>query len=196
MRAYARASSMIVGHPHLARRAISRTRMAPPPYCGMNAITNPSCRTLKSPTRNSATSGARMSSARAGAIRRIVRTMPTSSATLVRGPVGLGALHALKRSAEEAATALCGHDPGPHLPRRIVAHVLRMSAFEIGHPVLLNVLMKADDATWQRRAVGESYSHFSRLLIGTLSATGVPSCSSRSSRRVLCPSLSSDGSAL
>ena len=38
------------------------------------------------------------------------------------------------------------HDPGTILPGGIVTDMLRVSAFEIGNPVLFAVLMEADDA--------------------------------------------------
>jgi len=36
-------------------------------------------------------------------------------------------------------------DPWPVLPRRVVADVLRVSAFEISNPVALSILVEADD---------------------------------------------------
>ena len=47
--------------------------------------------------------------------------------------------------AQMTLAPLGGHDPGPLLPRRIVTNVLGMSALEIGDPVRLGVLVKADD---------------------------------------------------
>jgi hypothetical protein len=39
-----------------------------------------------------------------------------------------------------------GQNPGPHLPRRRVAHVLSMSTLEFRDPVLFYILTKSDDA--------------------------------------------------
>jgi hypothetical protein len=49
-----------------------------------------------------------------------------------------------------------GGNPWTHLPRRIVADVLAVSTLQVGHPMLLGVLMKADDSTRNRRTVGKS----------------------------------------
>jgi hypothetical protein len=43
--------------------------------------------------------------------------------------------------------AMSRDDPGADLPRRIVAHVLGMSALQVGHPLPFVILMKSDDAT-------------------------------------------------
>jgi len=40
---------------------------------------------------------------------------------------------------------LSGCDPLTHLPGRIVPHMLRVTALQVSHPVVLVVLMKADD---------------------------------------------------
>ena len=51
----------------------------------------------------------------------------------------------LERRADARTAALDGNDPWPHLPGRIVSHVLRMAALELGHPVPFVVLSEADD---------------------------------------------------
>ncbi len=56
------------------------------------------------------------------------------------------ALAARQRGAEPSRPPFGRQDPGVHLPRRRVADVLGVSAFELGDPVLLRVLSKADDA--------------------------------------------------
>jgi hypothetical protein len=55
------------------------------------------------------------------------------------------ALAARQRGAEPSRPPFGRQDPGAHLPRRRVANVLRMPAFELGDPVLFQVLSKADD---------------------------------------------------
>ena len=50
--------------------------------------------------------------------------------------------------------ALRGDDPGPVLPGGIVPDVLGMATFEVGDPVAMFVLVKADDAALDRRLVG------------------------------------------
>jgi hypothetical protein len=56
------------------------------------------------------------------------------------------ALAARQRGAEPSRAPFWRQDPGAYLPRRRVANVLRVSAFELGDPVLFLVLSKADDA--------------------------------------------------
>jgi hypothetical protein len=57
------------------------------------------------------------------------------------------ALPARQRGAEPSRASFGRQDPGTHLPRRRVANMLRVSAFELGDPVLFQVLAKADDAS-------------------------------------------------
>ena len=47
--------------------------------------------------------------------------------------------------AQVLLAALLFDDPGAQRPRRIVAHVLAVAAGQIGDPVFLLILMKADD---------------------------------------------------
>ena len=56
------------------------------------------------------------------------------------------ALPARQRCAEPSSAPFGRQDPGAYLPGRRVSNVLRMSACELGDPVLLRVLPKADDA--------------------------------------------------
>ena len=59
----------------------------------------------------------------------------------------LNTFHAFKRCAQEScATRFC-YDPRPVLPWRVVPNMLRVTTFQIGHPVLLFVLMKPENAT-------------------------------------------------
>jgi hypothetical protein len=62
----------------------------------------------------------------------------------VRHSIACGAvqLYANKRPA-----GLFRRHPGPVLPRRIVPHVLTVSALEVRDPVMFEVLMKTDDLT-------------------------------------------------
>jgi hypothetical protein len=53
-------------------------------------------------------------------------------------------------SAPDTPLAPCGRrHPGPLDPRRVVADVLRMTAFQVGHPVSLFILVEGDDCTIQ-----------------------------------------------
>ena len=55
------------------------------------------------------------------------------------------AQHALELHAEARCAPFRNRDPDADLPRRIVPDVLRVPAFELGHPVAFLVLMVADD---------------------------------------------------
>ena len=52
---------------------------------------------------------------------------------------------ALQPLANHAGPAVVGENPRTHLPRRVVAHVLGVAALQVGHPVILGVLVKTDD---------------------------------------------------
>src|SRR4029078_83814 len=56
------------------------------------------------------------------------------------------AFPARDRRPDERGTPVGGQHPGTQLPWRLVAHVLPVTAFELGHPVAVLVLMKAGDA--------------------------------------------------
>jgi hypothetical protein len=47
--------------------------------------------------------------------------------------------------AQKSGAAFHRGDPGPYCPRRIMAHMLRVPAFQFDNPVALFVLPKADD---------------------------------------------------
>jgi hypothetical protein len=47
-------------------------------------------------------------------------------------------------------------DPGTVLPGRIMPDVLGMTTFEVGDPVVVLILVKADDAALDRRPVRKS----------------------------------------
>ena len=68
-----------------------------------------------------------------------------------RRRAGLDAAHASQRRAEPRRTALGGEHPGPRHQRRLVANVLIMPARELGDPVAVGILMKADDASCDAR---------------------------------------------
>src|SRR3954466_12359953 len=61
----------MVGQPRPARRVTSRSSTAAPPYAGASSTRYGSWAKVKSPSRNSATSGDRKNSAIAGATRRM-----------------------------------------------------------------------------------------------------------------------------
>jgi len=46
---------------------------------------------------------------------------------------------------QEATSTRFGRHPGPGLPRRIVPHMLSVTAFELGDPMFLFILMEPDD---------------------------------------------------
>jgi hypothetical protein len=59
---------------------------------------------------------------------------------------GLGAAqHALQLGMQVLCASFSCRHPNPHLPRRIVAHVLRVSALEISHPVAFVIGVIPDD---------------------------------------------------
>ncbi|HVY94420.1 MAG TPA: hypothetical protein VHA14_16780 [Bryobacteraceae bacterium] len=58
--------------------------------------------------------------------------------------------------AEEVRAARRGGDPRAVFPRRFVADVLGVAAFEIGNPVSIFVLVEGDDAAFHQLAVGFS----------------------------------------
>jgi hypothetical protein len=59
-------------------------------------------------------------------------------------------LHASQSLADETRTSRFGRHPRPRLPRRIVPHVLRVAALELGNPMSFIILMEADDPSWNR----------------------------------------------
>src|SRR4029079_391050 len=68
--------------------------------------------------------------------------------------------------AEPFRPAGLGQDPGPYFPRWRVSDVLRVAALELGDPVLLRVLVKADDAStrthFPTRRIGHSVTPMPR----------------------------------
>ena len=65
--------------------------------------------------------------------------------TRVSAGLGLPTPGAGNLDADERAPSFRRHHPGAVLPRRLVAHVLSVTALELSHPVPLVVLMKAGD---------------------------------------------------
>jgi hypothetical protein len=62
----------------------------------------------------------------------------------------LVALFALKLDTEAALPALRGRHPRTLLPGRTMAHVLRVAALKLGHPVGVLVLMETYDVLFHR----------------------------------------------
>lgn len=60
----------------------------------------------------------------------------------------LVALNARQRLPDELLSARLSGDPRANLPWRIVSNVLSVATFEIGHPVVLIVLMKTDNSAF------------------------------------------------
>src|SRR6188474_164099 len=84
--------------------------------------------------------------------REIVGRVPRRAGVDRRGPGGPSStVSAWNSYSNEFGAALRCQYPLAILPRRVVPHVLRVSAFQIRHPVPLIVLVKADDRP-QRRA--------------------------------------------
>lgn len=63
------------------------------------------------------------------------------------------ALPAVQHPAERGGPGIGGQYPRAIRPRRVVAHVLEMSALEFGHPVAFLVLVEARDASVRHRTV-------------------------------------------
>jgi hypothetical protein len=62
--------------------------------------------------------------------------------------------------ADTRRAALGRRDPGTTLPRRIVANMLRVAAFEVGHPIAGVVLMKSDDIAARPRRTCWRFTHY------------------------------------
>src|SRR4051812_1428830 len=62
----------------------------------------------------------------------------------------LVALFTFELASQRARAAFGRHNPWPVDPRRAMAHVLRVAAFQVGDPVPLVVLMKAGDASFHK----------------------------------------------
>src|SRR5688572_1272216 len=72
-----------------------------------------------------------------------------------RGSV-FSAGHAMQDGSDARLAAFGSDDPGTVLPGRIVPDVLGMTTFEVGDPVVVLILVKADDAALNRRPVRKS----------------------------------------
>lgn len=69
------------------------------------------------------------------------------------------ARNARQLGAEKFSSPLLGLYPLSHLPGRIMPNVLRVSALQLGDPVLLRILMISDDAPRHRWPVGDHSLH-------------------------------------
>jgi hypothetical protein len=67
-----------------------------------------------------------------------------------RSLVTFVALFAIELDTDPALPALGRRHPRTLLPRRLMAHVLRVSALKLGHPVGVLILMEADDFLFHR----------------------------------------------
>lgn len=71
-------------------------------------------------------------------------------------------MHAVQHGAEHGPATFFGYNPGPVLPGRIVPHVLRVAAFQVGDPVVFLVGVEADDPPRNTacpvQLAGESYT--------------------------------------
>jgi len=61
-------------------------------------------------------------------------------------PRTIGTVHALQLEAEHSGSALGRQYPGSHLPWRVVADMLAVSALEVRYPVTFFILMEPDDS--------------------------------------------------
>src|SRR4051812_7687994 len=77
----------------------------------------------------------------------------------------LTALDTHQRLSDEALSSRLGRNPRAHLPRRIVSDVLGVPAGQIRDPVLLIILMEADDLS--RNASRFSHRASVRSIAGT-----------------------------
>ena len=59
-------------------------------------------------------------------------------------------LYAIEHLPNEGGAPGFRRHPGPYLPGWIVPHMLRVATFQIRDPVVLRILMKADDAARTR----------------------------------------------
>ncbi len=67
------------------------------------------------------------------------------------------AVHTIQLNAQILASRLFSEHPGPHLPGRIVPHVLAVPAFQIRDPVLCLVLMERHNPTSHWRPLSPSF---------------------------------------
>lgn len=84
------------------------------------------------------------------------------------GPAG-------RYGSEAARSAGCGQHPGPLLPWRRVPDVLRVSTLEIGHPLLLVILVEADDPPIRTHPRSQPANSGNMAGMGPISAQPVPS---------------------
>jgi hypothetical protein len=63
----------------------------------------------------------------------------------LRSCVEIAATHTFEFRSQELRAPVFGEHPGPILPGRLVADMTRVAALEIGHPVILLVLVKTDN---------------------------------------------------
>lgn len=71
---------------------------------------------------------------------------------------------------EVPGASLCRDHPGAFLPRRPMAYMLGMAACQIRHPVIVFILMKADNCPLNARHAA------SRVEMGTIADGGVNQC--------------------
>src|SRR5205085_1661285 len=70
---------------------------------------------------------------------------------------------------QEAPSTHFSRYPGPGLPRRIVPYVLRVTAFELGDPMFLLILMEPDDPLRDRGLGRLVMAQFANpLLVGVI----------------------------
>jgi hypothetical protein len=66
------------------------------------------------------------------------------------------ALHAVERRPDEPRPPLIRNHPRPHLPRRLVPHVLPVPALKLSDPMSFVVLIKPDDPAGRHEAAAAS----------------------------------------
>src|SRR3569623_2649924 len=77
---------------------------------------------------------------------------------LCRGTCVLVAPPAVKVRAQVRAPAFLGDDPRSQLPRRAMADVLAVTARQLGHPVVMLVLVEACDGALHHPAIPQAAS--------------------------------------
>lgn len=70
--------------------------------------------------------------------------------------------------AEEIFAPGGGEDPGAVFPGRFVANMLRVTAFQVGNPVSVFVLVESNDSAFHQFAVGFSMWSMTMVSIGAL----------------------------
>jgi hypothetical protein len=91
----------------------------------------------------------------------------------------------IQGAADHGGAAFRRLHPGPDLPRRLVPHVLRMAALELGYQVPFGVFVKADDPPSHTSPPGEI---FVRVCLTACASAAGPQARARTNLRSLARS--------